>query len=144
MTNGEVTWFANFIGGVADGVLGDLYIGGKLRDDVLPMRVLRRLDAVLGPTKTEVLAIKESLDGPGIVNEKAVLKAIAKQPFCNTRSPPAPPQDQRFRQSRYGLRARGARAALERRFGREGDPQDTQNSPDGVGPTWRQPSDELP
>jgi type I restriction-modification system DNA methylase subunit len=36
--------------GVADGVLRDLYVRGKYRDVILPMTVLRRLDAVLEPT----------------------------------------------------------------------------------------------
>ena len=32
-------------------VLRDLYVGGKYRDVILPIAVLRRLDAVLEPTK---------------------------------------------------------------------------------------------
>ena len=65
MTNGEVTWIANFIWGIADDVLRDLYVRGKYRDVILPMIVLRRLDAVLEPTKADVLAMKENLDGEG-------------------------------------------------------------------------------
>jgi type I restriction enzyme M protein len=41
----------NFIWGLADDVLRDLYVRGKYRDVILPMTVLRRLDAVLEPTK---------------------------------------------------------------------------------------------
>jgi type I restriction enzyme M protein len=42
----------NSIWGIADDVLRDLYVRGKYRDVTLPMTVLRRLDAVLEPTKT--------------------------------------------------------------------------------------------
>lgn len=84
MTNGEVTWIANFIWGIADDVLRDLYVRGKYRDVILPMIVLRRLDAVLEPTKADVLAMKASLDDKGIVNQEAALRTAAKQPFYNT------------------------------------------------------------
>ena len=84
MANGDVTWIANFIWGIADDVLRDLYVRGKYRDVILPMLVLRRLDAVLEPTKPEVLAMKGNLDAKGIVNQEAALKAAAKQPFYNT------------------------------------------------------------
>ena len=42
-----LNWVANFIWGIADDVLRDLYVRGKYRDVILPMTVLRRLDAVL-------------------------------------------------------------------------------------------------
>jgi type I restriction enzyme M protein len=51
MSNGDLNWIANFIWGIADDVLRDLYVRGKYRDVILPMMVLRRLDAVLEPTK---------------------------------------------------------------------------------------------
>ena len=41
----------SFIWGIADDVLRDLFVRGKYRDVILPMCVLRRLDAVLEPTK---------------------------------------------------------------------------------------------
>lgn len=43
----DLNWIANFIWGIADDVLRDLYVRGKYRDVILPMTVLRRLDAVL-------------------------------------------------------------------------------------------------
>ena len=43
-------------------MLRDLYVSGKYRDVILPMMVLRRLDAVLEPTKKAVLDMKASLD----------------------------------------------------------------------------------
>ena len=39
------------IWGIADDVLRDVYQRGKYRDVILPMTVIRRLDAVLEPTK---------------------------------------------------------------------------------------------
>ena len=56
------TKIVSFIWGIADDVLRDLYVRGKYRDVILPMTVLRRLDAVLEPTKQAVLDMKASLD----------------------------------------------------------------------------------
>jgi type I restriction enzyme M protein len=47
----DLNWIANFIWGIADGVLRDLYVCGKYRDVILPMTVLRRRDAVLEQKK---------------------------------------------------------------------------------------------
>lgn len=74
----------SFIWGVADDVLRDLYVRGKYRDVILPMTVLRRLDAVLEPTKQAVLDMKESLDRAGITNQDAALRQAAGQDFYNT------------------------------------------------------------
>ena len=43
MSNGDLNWIANFIWGIADDALRDLYVRGKYRDVILPMMVLRRL-----------------------------------------------------------------------------------------------------
>ena len=59
-------WIANYIWSIADDVLRDLYVRGKYRDVILPMTVLRRLDAVLEDTKENVLAQKRILDDNGI------------------------------------------------------------------------------
>jgi type I restriction enzyme M protein len=103
MTNGGVTWIANFVWGIADDVLRDLYVRGKYRDVILPMIVLRRLDAVLEPTKADVLAMKDNLDGKGVVNQEAALKVAAKQPFYNTSNFSL--KDLRNRASQQQLRA---------------------------------------
>jgi type I restriction enzyme M protein len=73
----------NFIWNVADDVLRDVYVRGKYRDVILPMTVIRRLDAVLEPTKPAVLAMKERLDKARIANKDAVLKQVAGQAFYN-------------------------------------------------------------
>ncbi len=84
MDNGQLNWIANFIWGVADDVLRDIYVRGKYRDVILPMTVIRRLDAILEPTKQSVLSMKEKLDKAGITNQDAVLRQAAKQAFYNT------------------------------------------------------------
>ena len=80
----QLTWIANFLWGIADDVLRDLYVRGKYRDVILPVTVLRRLDAVLEPTKQAVLDMKSSLDAAGIVHQDAALRQAACQPFYNT------------------------------------------------------------
>ncbi|MFA7177507.1 MAG: type I restriction-modification system subunit M N-terminal domain-containing protein [Smithellaceae bacterium] len=52
----------SFIWGIADDCLRDVYVRGKYRDVILPMTVIRRLDAVLEDTKEDVLKMKARLD----------------------------------------------------------------------------------
>lgn len=75
---------ANFIWGIADDVLRDVYVRGKYRDVILPMTVIRRLDALLEPNKERVLAMKKQLDGAGIANQDAALCQAAGEAFYNT------------------------------------------------------------
>ena len=84
MSNGDLNWIANFIWGIADDVLRDLYVRGKYRDVILPMTVLRRLDAVLEPTKQAVLEMKATLDKAGVTNQDQALRQAAGQAFYNT------------------------------------------------------------
>jgi len=84
MSNGDLNWITNFIWGIADDALRDLYVRGKYRDVILPMMVLRRLDAVLEPTKAAVLSMKDNLDKAGITNQDAALRQAAGQAFYNT------------------------------------------------------------
>lgn len=73
----------NFIWGIADDCLRDVYVRGKYRDVILPMTVIRRLDAVLEDTKSQVLAMKKTLDSAGITNQWGALCNTAGQAFCN-------------------------------------------------------------
>ena len=75
---------SNFIWGIADDVLRDHYVRGKYRDVILPMTVIRRLDAVLEPTKEDVLGMKARLDGAGITNQDQALRQAAGEAFYNT------------------------------------------------------------
>ncbi len=84
MEQPNLNWIVNFIWGIADDVLRDVYVRGKYRDVILPMLVLRRLDAVLEPTKQAVLAMKTQLDGLGITQQDGALINTAKQAFYNT------------------------------------------------------------
>jgi type I restriction enzyme M protein len=80
----HLSWIANFIWGIADDVLRDLYVRGKYRDVILPMTVLRRLDTLLEPTHQAVLDMKAWLDKAGIAEQKEPLKKEAGQHFYNT------------------------------------------------------------
>ncbi len=84
MDSTQLSWITNFIWGIADDVLRDLYVRGKYRDVILPMTVLRRLDAVLEATKPAVLQMKANLDKAGIANQDAALRQAAGQAFYNT------------------------------------------------------------
>jgi type I restriction enzyme M protein len=84
MTNNDTSWVANFIWGIADDVLRDVYVRGKYRDVILPMTVIRRLDALLEPTKDAVLKMKAQLDSTGIVAQDHALCRAAGQAFYNT------------------------------------------------------------
>ena len=79
MSNDDAAWIANYIWGIANDVLRDLYVRGKYRDVILPTTVLRRLDAVLEDTKQAVLDMKAVLDEAGVVEQKSALKAAAGQ-----------------------------------------------------------------
>ncbi|MCB2022170.1 MAG: SAM-dependent DNA methyltransferase [Burkholderiaceae bacterium] len=74
----------SFIWGIADDVLRDLFKRGKYPDVILPMCVLRRMDAVLEPTKQAVLDTKRMLDEAGITEQRAALADAAGQAFYNT------------------------------------------------------------
>src|SRR3712207_329333 len=84
MEQTQLNWLTNFIWNIADDVLRDLYVRGKYRDVILPMTVLRRLDAVLEPTKQAVLDMKASLDTANVTNQDAALRQAAGHAFYNT------------------------------------------------------------
>ena len=75
---------SSFIWGIADDVLRDVYVRGKYRDVILPMTVIRRLDAVLEPTKDAVLRMKAQLDAAGITNQDRALRQSSGEAFYNT------------------------------------------------------------
>ena len=69
----------SLIWNIADDVLRDVFLRGQYRDVILPMIVLRRLDALLEPTKAEVDAeVKENGIDPD------VLVDITRLPYYNT------------------------------------------------------------
>ena len=84
MDSAQLNWLTNFIWNIADDVLRDVYVRGKYRDVILPMTVLRRLDAVLEPTKSAVLEMKAALDAAGVTNQDAALRDSSGQAFYNT------------------------------------------------------------
>jgi type I restriction enzyme M protein len=83
MDNQEYNSIVSFIWGIADDCLRDVYVRGKYRDVILPMTVIRRLDAMLEDTKQDVLAMKKQLDAAKIDNQWPALCNAAGQAFCN-------------------------------------------------------------
>ena len=83
MQDSQLTAISNFIWNTADTVLRDLYVRGKYRDVILPMTVIRRLDAVLEPTKQQVIDLKERLDEADIADQTGPLQQAAGQQFYN-------------------------------------------------------------
>ena len=103
MSNHDLHWITNYIWGIADDVLRDLYVRGKYRDVILPMAVLRRLDAVLEDGKKAVLDMKASLDAVGVIEQDPALRQAAGQAFYNTSKFTL--RDLRARASRQQLQA---------------------------------------
>jgi type I restriction enzyme M protein len=73
----------SFIWSVADLLRGP-YRPNQYKDVMLPMTVLRRLDCVLEPTKDQVLARLERLEGSPVKNVEPILNRVAGQAFHNT------------------------------------------------------------
>ncbi|MCB4763223.1 MAG: type I restriction-modification system subunit M N-terminal domain-containing protein, partial [Sulfurovum sp.] len=76
----------SFIWSIADDCLRDVYVRGKYRDVILPMVVLRRLDALLEPTKEAVLKeVKFQREEVGLTEfEPGGLKDASGYVFYNT------------------------------------------------------------
>ncbi len=83
MNQAQHSSIVSFIWGIADDVLRDVYVRGKYRDVIMPMTVIRRLDAVLEPTKQAVLEAKKALDAGGVTNQDLALRTAAGQAFYN-------------------------------------------------------------
>ncbi len=83
MDNQVHNQIVSFIWGTADDCLRDVYVRGKYRDVILPMTVIRRLDALLEDSKEAVLNMKKKLDAAGIDNQWPALCNVAGQAFCN-------------------------------------------------------------
>ena len=83
MDNQAHNTIVGFIWGIADDCLRDVYVRGKYRDVILPMTVIRRLDAMLEDTKAAVLDMKAKMDAANIANQWPALCNAAGQAFCN-------------------------------------------------------------
>ena len=103
MSNHDLYWITNYHRGIANNVLRDLYVQCKYRDVILPMTVLRRLDAVLKDTKPEVLKMKASLDKDGLIEQDPARCKAEGQVFYDTS--PFMLHDLRVRASQQQLKA---------------------------------------
>lgn len=83
MNNKVHNQIVSFIWSIADDVLRDDFVRGKYRDIILPFTVLRRLDALLVPTKEDVLKgykfLKENK-----IDDLSGLTHQSGYPFFNT------------------------------------------------------------
>lgn len=73
----------SLIWNIADDVLRDVFVRGQYRDVILPMVVLRRLDALLEPTK-DAVEEEYNYQTKGGVKDEDGLKEAAGQNFYNT------------------------------------------------------------
>ena len=72
----------SLIWNIADDVLRDIFLRGQYRDVILPMVILRRLDALLESTKDEV---EQEIRDTGLENlDEGVLKDITGLSYFNT------------------------------------------------------------
>ena len=75
----------SLIWNIADDVLRDVFLRGQYRDVILPMVVLRRLDALLEPTKEEVdKEVKDQQEMKMEVLDEDALKDITGLSYFNT------------------------------------------------------------
>ena len=79
MDNASHNQMVSLIWNIADDVLRDVFLRGQYRDVILPMIVLRRLDALLEPTKE---AVEASIKEDGI--DPDILRDITGLPYYNT------------------------------------------------------------
>ena len=93
----------SFIFGIANDCLVDVYDVGDYRKIILPMMVIRRFDAVLEPTKKQVLEMKANLDNAGITDQDEALCSVSGEAFCN--SSPYTLSDLRSRTNQQQLKA---------------------------------------
>lgn len=80
------TKLISFIWSIADDCLRDVYVRGKYRDVILPMIVLRRLDALLEPSKEAVMEeLKFQKEEAGFTEwDESGLKQASGYVFYNT------------------------------------------------------------
>lgn len=103
MENSPLNWIANSIQGIADDVLSDICVSGKCRDIIFSTTVVRRLDAVLEPTKDAILTMKGKLDATGVVDQWAALCRASGQSLFITS--PFRLRDLRARTKQHRLKA---------------------------------------
>ena len=86
MNHAQHNQIISFIWSIADDVLRDVFVRGKYRDVILPMTVLRRLDALLEPTKDRVLETYDFIEenNIGVYDALGSPDQGSGYPFWNT------------------------------------------------------------
>ena len=86
MPDTRLNRISNFIWSVADNLLRDLYVRGKYHDVIPPMTVIRRLDALLEPTRQQVLTEKSGSTKPASLTKRASCAKRLARPSTTHRS----------------------------------------------------------
>lgn len=76
MNNQVHTQIVSFIWSIADDCLRDVYVRGKYRDVILPMTVIRRLDAMLEGTVENVRNTKRTVSSLMIFEKKLFVSSL--------------------------------------------------------------------
>ena len=84
MTAPNLNWIADYICGIADDMLRDVYVRGKYRNVILPRTVLWRARRGAGAHQAVVLGMTASLDAAGIANQDAAPRQAAGWGFHST------------------------------------------------------------
>lgn len=83
LNTAEYTRLVNFIWAIANDTLRDVFVRGKYRDVILPMTVIRRLDAVIEPKKKEILELKSMFQRNGADNLEEAMGLAVDLPIYN-------------------------------------------------------------
>lgn len=84
MEQAQYNQLFSFIWNIATDVLVYAFDKGEYKKIIMPMMVLRRIDVLLEPTKTILLAQKKMLDDNKIANQDPILFTTTGYPFYNT------------------------------------------------------------
>ena len=76
----NLNWIGNYVCGIADDVLRDVYVCGEYRDLILPMTVLRRLDTVVKVHQERRTRLKPRWIPPGAQTRTPRSKRLAVLP----------------------------------------------------------------
>lgn len=84
MQQSQYNQLFSFIWNIATDVLVYAFEKGEYKKIIMPMMVLRRIDALLEPTKAKLLETKKMLDDKQFNNQDPILFSLTGYPFYNT------------------------------------------------------------
>ena len=84
MQQSQYNQLFSFIWNIATDVLVYAFEKGEYKKIIMPMMVLRRIDALLEPSKAKLLETKKMLDDKHFNNQDPILYSVTGYPFYNT------------------------------------------------------------